>query len=160
MFCTPDRINNPIPVHTAYPIFFPNLRKSICISWLLFHRVKKFTIQLFQSRSQYRTKFFHIRWKSNQDITPNFPQNLENYVPHSQILKVEAHIFFLIFSFISLVNKNFSRQNFNLGNKYILLSSSVQYLYFCVIQTSYFKKQQSKSSVDATYIIVLPFDLI
>ena len=39
----------------------------------LFSRVKKATIQLFESKSQYRTYFFQMRWKSNQDILPTFP---------------------------------------------------------------------------------------
>ena len=34
---------------------------------------EKSTIQLFMSKSQYRTYFFQMRWKSNQIITPTFP---------------------------------------------------------------------------------------
>ena len=35
-------------------------------------RVKKSTIQLFKSKSQFGTFFFQMRWKTDQDMTPRY----------------------------------------------------------------------------------------
>ena len=47
------------------------LEKLFCGVFSRVKRVKKsITIQLFKSKSQYRTWFYQMRWKRNQDITP------------------------------------------------------------------------------------------
>ena len=50
-------------------IFYTEILTGKVVLWCFFSSK---TTQFFKSKSQYRTQFFQMRWKRNQNITPTY----------------------------------------------------------------------------------------